>query len=280
MAVPPLRALAPPASTSPSSSPGPTSAGAGGAASSPSPVKAAALELGLPVTDRVDDVLDAGADLGVVVAYGRIIKPPVLEQVPMVNLHFSLLPRWRGAAPVERALLAGDAETGVCLMELEEGLDTGARLRAGARCRSGPTDDRRRAAGRAGRDGHAPAGRQPRAGLGHAHAPGRRAHLRRQDRARPSSRLDWSRPAAELDRLVRLGGAWTTFRGKRLKVLAAEPGPTACRRRPGRDRRRPRGTGDGALRARRGAARGQGSPRPWRPGATAPGPRPASALGR
>ena len=96
-----------------------------GSATSPSPVKAAALELGLPVSHRVDDVLSAGADLGVVVAFGRLIRPHVLERVPMVNLHFSLLPRWRGAAPVERALLAGDDVTGVALMQLEEGLDTG-----------------------------------------------------------------------------------------------------------------------------------------------------------
>ncbi|MSZ87756.1 MAG: hypothetical protein F2585_00275, partial [Actinobacteria bacterium] len=93
---------------------------------SPSPVKAAATELGLPVTDDLEAVLDAGVDLAVVVAYGRIIPMRILEQVPMVNLHFSLLPRWRGAAPVERALLAGDAVTGVCLMEVAEGLDTGA----------------------------------------------------------------------------------------------------------------------------------------------------------
>ena len=60
-----------------------------------------------------------------VVAYGRIIPEAVLERCPMVNLHFSLLPRWRGAAPVERAILEGDAETGVCLMAVEPGLDTG-----------------------------------------------------------------------------------------------------------------------------------------------------------
>ncbi|MFP5327603.1 MAG: methionyl-tRNA formyltransferase, partial [Acidimicrobiia bacterium] len=96
-----------------------------GSATTPSPVKAAALELGLPVSHTVDDVLGTGAELGVVVAFGRLIKPHVLERIPMVNLHFSLLPRWRGAAPVERAILAGDRETGVCLMKLEEGLDTG-----------------------------------------------------------------------------------------------------------------------------------------------------------
>ena len=70
-------------------------------------------------------MLDVGAELGVVVAYGRLVPGRILEALPMVNVHFSLLPRWRGAAPVERAVLAGDAETGVCLMRLEEGLDTG-----------------------------------------------------------------------------------------------------------------------------------------------------------
>ena len=91
----------------------------------PSPVKSAALELGLPVLHRVDEALGLGADLGVVVAFGQLIRPHVLAALPMVNLHFSLLPRWRGAAPVERALLAGDRETGVCLMQVEHGLDTG-----------------------------------------------------------------------------------------------------------------------------------------------------------
>src|SRR3954453_18858121 len=103
-----------------------------GGALIPSPVAAAAEELGLPVSHKVDAVLDAGVELGVVVAFGRLIKPHVLERVPMVNVPFSLLPRWRGAAPVERAILAGDPETGVCLMGLEEGLDTG------LVCESGP----------------------------------------------------------------------------------------------------------------------------------------------
>src|SRR5581483_5706377 len=75
--------------------------------------------------ERVDDVLETGAELGVVVAFGRLIKPNILERLPLVNVHFSLLPRWRGAAPVERAILAGDEAAGVCLMALEEGLDTG-----------------------------------------------------------------------------------------------------------------------------------------------------------
>src|SRR5271157_264206 len=96
-----------------------------GSAEAPSPVKAAASELGLTVTDDLAEATGVGAELGVVVAYGRIIPVAVLDELPMVNLHFSLLPRWRGAAPVERAVLEGDVETGVCLMDVKAGLDTG-----------------------------------------------------------------------------------------------------------------------------------------------------------
>ncbi|HEY7136469.1 MAG TPA: methionyl-tRNA formyltransferase [Acidimicrobiia bacterium] len=99
----------------------------------PSPVKQAALELGLPVRtpeksrEVVDEVAATGATLGVVVAFGQLLPQRLLDALPhgFVNVHFSLLPRWRGAAPVERALLAGDEETGVCIMALEAGLDTG-----------------------------------------------------------------------------------------------------------------------------------------------------------
>src|SRR5205814_1751534 len=88
---------------------------------------------GLPVRtpdkarEVVDEVRASGAELGVVVAFGQLLPVSLLEALPLgfVNVHFSLLPRWRGAAPVERAILAGDAETGVCLMQLEAGLDTG-----------------------------------------------------------------------------------------------------------------------------------------------------------
>ncbi len=100
----------------------------------PSPVKAAAVERGLTVLtpDRAREVIDAvaasGAELGVVVAFGQILPAALLDAVPrgFVNLHFSLLPRWRGAAPVERAILAGDTETGVAVMAVEPSLDTGA----------------------------------------------------------------------------------------------------------------------------------------------------------
>jgi methionyl-tRNA formyltransferase len=104
-----------------------------GGALVPSPVKVAAEELGLPVVtperarEVVDQVAATGAELGVVVAFGQLLPTALLEALPhgFVNVHFSLLPRWRGAAPVERAILAGDAETGVGIMALEAGLDTG-----------------------------------------------------------------------------------------------------------------------------------------------------------
>lgn len=92
---------------------------------SPSPVKACAHELGLSVSHQLGDLDDLDVDRGVVVAYGRLIAPETLQRTPMLNVHFSLLPRWRGAAPVEHAILAGDVETGVSIMTLDAGLDTG-----------------------------------------------------------------------------------------------------------------------------------------------------------
>ncbi|MGH9163923.1 MAG: methionyl-tRNA formyltransferase [Acidimicrobiales bacterium] len=185
----------------------------------PSPVKAAALALGLPVAHDVDQVLGVGGELGVVVAFGRIIKPHVLDALPMVNLHFSLLPRWRGAAPVERAVLAGDAETGVCLMAVEEGLDTGGvyrrqHLSIGADETAAELRERLVDAGTAMvLDALA-------AGLGPAVAQqGEATYAAKLETA--DLRLDWSRPADELERVVRVGGAWTTLSGRRLKVHRA-----------------------------------------------------------
>lgn len=110
-------------------------------APAPSPVKSAAIELGLEVAQPATGseisavLIEAGPfDLGVVVAYGMILGPDVLA-VPghgILNLHFSLLPRWRGAAPVARALMAGDTMTGVTVIRIDEGLDTGPVLTAQA----------------------------------------------------------------------------------------------------------------------------------------------------
>lgn len=191
-----------------------------GGDTSPSPVKEAAARLGIPVTHRVDDALDAAADLGVVVAFGRIIKPHVLAALPMVNLHFSLLPRWRGAAPVERALLAGDDVTGVCVMAVEEGLDTGG-VYAVEEVPIGPAttaDELRRTLVDVGTrllvDTLAE-------GLGEpAPQTGTPTYAAKIDPA--ELRIDWQAPAEQIDRLIRLGGAWTTFRGARVKIHAAQ----------------------------------------------------------
>lgn len=195
-----------------------------GSALMPSPVKAAALELGLPVTDRVDDVLAADVDLGVVVAFGRLIKPHVLAEVPMVNLHFSLLPRWRGAAPVERAILAGDDRTGVDLMAVEEGLDTGG-VYGRVELEIAPDEtlaqlrDRLVAAGTQLLVEHLSSGLGP--------ATPQAGDATYAEKLEPGElEIDWSVPAASVHRLVRLGGAWTTHHGKRLKVLRSAVPPT------------------------------------------------------
>lgn len=188
----------------------------------PTPVKAAASDLGLTVTDDLTAVTGVGAELGVVVAYGRIIPTGVLDAVPMVNLHFSLLPRWRGAAPVERAILAGDDRTGVCVMDVAEGLDTGD-VHAVVEV---PIGDGETAATLTGRladlgaglmvevlaDGLDAAVPQLADGVTYAHK------ITAEDR-----RIDWTGRAEQVRRTVRIGGAWTTFRGARLKVLQGGP---------------------------------------------------------
>lgn len=226
MSVPPLRALHDAGFDIPLVVTNPDRRRGRGASTQPSPVKQAALELGLPVTHDVDDVLEVEADLGVVVAFGRIIKPHVLAELPMVNLHFSLLPRWRGAAPVERAVLAGDTETGVDLMVVEEGLDTGAvyeRVRLGI----GPDETADELRDRLVDAGTELLVRRLRAGLGtpepqvgepvYAHKIG------------PEDlHIDWSAPAEHIHRQVRVGGAWTTLHGERFKIWRTSLPPTGA----------------------------------------------------
>jgi len=217
-----------------------------GGATSASPVKEAAEGLGIPVVDDHRQLVGGGVDLGVVVAYGRIIPADVLAAVPMVNLHFSLLPRWRGAAPVERAILAGDAVTGVCVMKVEEGLDTGpVYLREEASI--GADDDlatlRDRLVGVGSRllvdalSGPLP---EPEAQTGEV------TYAEKIDPA--ELELHWDRPAVDLDRVVRLGRAWTTFRDRRLRVLAARPDGPAPVGPPGSVDGEVVATGDGGLR--------------------------------
>jgi len=187
---------------------------------SPSPVKAAALDLGLDVTDDIGLATTVGADLGVVVAYGRIIKREILDQIPMVNIHFSLLPRWRGAAPVERAVLAGDTDTGVCLMVVSPGLDEGdvyARRSMAIR----PDQTVAELKTELSWLGTELVVDQLANGLGTPQPQvGQPSYAKKIDAGEYKLNLD--RPANELMGVVRLGQAWTQFRGKRLKVLRAE----------------------------------------------------------
>lgn len=184
----------------------------------PTPVKAAAIDLGLAVSHNLDDVLDSGASFGVVVAYGHIIGNHIIDQVPMVNIHFSLLPRWRGAAPLERAILAGDAMTGVCLMEIAEALDEGdVYVRAEVALGELTLDELRVALVDAScellvhalDDGLAQP--EPQQGeVTYAHK------LKADDFA-----LDFAESAIQLSRIIRLGRAHTTLQGKRFAIRAA-----------------------------------------------------------
>ena len=186
----------------------------------PSPVADAAADLGLGVTGDLDDALRVEADLGIVVAYGEHIPDGVLEQRRTVNLHFSLLPRWRGAAPVERAILGGDAEAGVCLMDVASEIDAGAVYRrVSTEVGLYETADELRA-------------RLCDLGIGlllDALSEGfgdpvpQAGEMTWADKISPSElRIDWSAPAEQVLRLVRVGGAWTPHRGRRLKVLEAQ----------------------------------------------------------
>jgi methionyl-tRNA formyltransferase len=210
--------------------------GRGGGHLDPSPVKRAAVELGLTVVtpergrEALDDIAATGAELGVVVAFGQLIPQSVLDALPSgyVNMHFSLLPRWRGAAPVERAMLAGDPETGVCLMQLEKGLDTGP-VYACERVAIGPEDTAGELRARLARIGtelllaeiDAIPGREP--------TPQEGESTYAEKLTVEEFEIDWARPAVELARLVQAGspkpGAWTTAKGTRLKVLRARAEP-------------------------------------------------------
>ena len=204
-----------------------------GGAVTPSPVKEAALELGLPVSHSMEDVAEAGVELAVVVAYGRIIPVTLLERVPMVNLHFSLLPRWRGAAPVERAILAGDPETGVCLMKLEEGLDTGP-VYARRVVPIGSDTDLVALRAELVEVGSALLAESLAGGLAGLPAPEpQEGEPTVAPKLTPEDlHLHWEDAALQLHRVVRLDRAWTTFRGRRLGILEAtpsEPGPDGRR---------------------------------------------------
>ena len=203
-----------------------------GKADRPTPVHARALALGLPVRhpvslrgeDAAREFAALRADVAVVVAYGLILPQAVLDapRFGCLNIHASLLPRWRGAAPIHRAIMAGDAETGICIMQMEAGLDTGpVMLREataiGAQETTADLHDRLSAMGArliltALRGLPALAVPQPAESVTYA---------AKIDKA--EARIDWSRPALEVDRLIRglspFPGAWCEVAGERVKLL-------------------------------------------------------------
>ncbi|MDP6566905.1 MAG: methionyl-tRNA formyltransferase [Alphaproteobacteria bacterium] len=205
----------------------------------PSPVQqlaeASGLEVRTPVSLKDPEIQarfrDSGAAAAVVVAYGLILPPAILTAMPMgcFNLHASLLPRWRGAAPIQRAIMAGDRVTGVCAMRMDQGLDTGPVLlrreaAIGPTTTAGELHDELAELG-------APLMVEALRGV----AAGTLAAVpQAEDGAtyagkidKSEARIDFSRPAAELDCLIRglspFPGAWCELAGQRVKVLLARP---------------------------------------------------------
>lgn len=220
-----------------------------GRAVRPSPVARRAEAAGVPVeTPQRLDGADTGAalaargcDLGVTIAYGLRLPPALLAapRLGFVNAHGSLLPRWRGAAPIQRAIMAGDAETGVTIMRMDAGLDTGPILLAervpiGPDATAGALHDALAALSARlildAADGLAagalPATPQPEAGATYA------AKIEKREAA-----IDWRAPASRIERQVRAlapaPGAWFAHDGARIKVLAAETAPAAGKAPPG-----------------------------------------------
>jgi len=207
-----------------------------GMALQPSPVKKLALEEGIevfqPVTLKDGEaqarIAAVGAEVMVVAAYGLILPQAVLDlpRFGCLNIHASLLPRWRGAAPIQRALLAGDAETGVCIMQMEAGLDTGPVMLREAfpilpEDTSATLHDRLAALGArlavVALDG-LPLPATPQALDGVTYA---------QKIGKAEAQIDWSQSAAELDRHIRafnpFPGAQAQFAGQTIKLWRAVP---------------------------------------------------------
>lgn len=201
----------------------------------PSPVQSKAEALGLtvryPVSVRTDEALAEfqalNADIAVVVAYGLILPQSILDapKKGCLNIHASLLPRWRGAAPIHRAIMAGDGETGVCIMQMEAGLDTGPVLSRHT-VSIGESETTQQLHDRLSDIGataivdalaqldQLDAQPQPDDGVTYA------AKIEKSEAA-----IDWSKPAIEVDRLVRglspFPGAWFEMNGTRVKVLGS-----------------------------------------------------------
>jgi len=189
-----------------------------GTETSANPVKVAALALGIPVSHDINDVLKLNPDglLGVVVAFGNIIAPEILQHVPMINIHYSALPRWRGAAPVERAILSGDSTTAVCIIQVVEQLDAGDVL-ATAPCAIGDDDSVVALRGRLGQLALPLLIDICSNGVSSQQAQTGEVVVARKITAHDLA-IDWSSIPVAISRQVRLGNAFTFFDGKRFKV--------------------------------------------------------------
>ena len=193
-----------------------------GSSTSPSDVKREAERLGLSVSSNIDDLVSIDVDLAIVVAFGQLIPKHILEHVQMINIHFSLLPRWRGAAPLERAILAGDTKTGVCIMELEETLDTGGIYRC-VEIPIGPNQTLEELRAKSVSEGVDLLLQSLEEGLG-SPTPQLGEPSYAHKISNSELEIDWGLSSEEILRLVRLGRAWTTVSGSRLRIHSAKIG--------------------------------------------------------
>jgi len=216
----------------------------------PSPVKAAALSLGLEVTDDLDKLNDVALDGVIVVAYGKIIPDDLLNKFLMINIHFSLLPRWRGAAPLERALLAGDPTTGVCVMKIVSELDAGpVYARADLEIGEKSLEELRSELGVIGtalvvdllEDGLESLP-EPTTQTGEV--------VYAAKMKKDEFLLDFTQPAAQVLRVIRLGSSFTFIENRRLRILSATLVPEYSGS-PGELVGEVVGTGQGGLRLER-----------------------------
>jgi methionyl-tRNA formyltransferase len=214
-----------------------------------SPVHAMAGRFGLPVLtpatlrgeEAAGTFASCRADVAVVVAYGMLLPKAILDLPPLgcLNLHGSLLPRWRGAAPIQRAVMAGDAETGVAVMRMEEGLDTGPvamveRIAIDPEMTAGDVHDRMM---RLGADLMVRAlAALSRGALGFTPQPAEGVTYARKI-GKDEARIDWSLPAGEVHNRIRglspFPGAWFEAEGTRVKALRSTLVPDAAPAPPG-----------------------------------------------
>jgi len=215
----------------------------------PSPVKQVALEAAIPVEQplnfKTEDSLQTlaayQADLMVVVAYGLLLPQPVLDtpRLGCINVHASLLPRWRGAAPIQRAILAGDTETGVGIMKMEAGLDTGPVLLE-ARCPINDSDTAQDLHDRLAALGaetllQSLNNIETRLSQARPQDDSQSTYARKLDKR--EALIDWQQPAQQILRQIHAFNPWpvaqTQWQGDTMRIWLAEPGDRTRRGRPG-----------------------------------------------